>query len=360
MNKHLVFASTFAIIIITSCSNHENFIPCNHPQIAYEGRIGENDSSAYKLYWPGTSITINFKGTDLEAQFEDERGENYYNVIIDNDSIAILDLDSVKKWHPLVTGLKEGKHTVEVFKRTEWDRGKTLFYGFKLGSKGKILNKSKSKERKIEFFGNSITAGYAVEDYEADRWEGFYTNNYNTYANMLARHYNAQYHCTVKSGIGIMISWFPMIMPEMYNRLDPTDSTSIWDFSLYTPDLVIINLFQNDSWLVEKPEREEFKTNFGTEPPTEEFTIQAYYNFVKSIRETYPDAQIICILGSMDITREESPWPGYVDEAVRRLNDKNIYTYFIPYKNTPGHPKVHEQRVMADSLIAFIDRTITW
>jgi hypothetical protein len=32
--------------------------------------------------------------------------------------------------------------------------------------------------------------------------------------------------------------------------LDPVDSTSKWDFSGYTPDVVVINLFQNDSWLV--------------------------------------------------------------------------------------------------------------
>jgi hypothetical protein len=56
-----------------------------------------------------------------------------------------------------------------------------------------------------------------------------------------------------------MLSWFPLIMPEMYDRADPTDSTSKWDFSKYTPDVVVINLFQNDSWLARRHDFPEFK-----------------------------------------------------------------------------------------------------
>ena len=46
------------------------------------------------------------------------------------------------------------------------------------------------------------------------------------------------------------VSWDSLIMPEIYDRLVPTDSKSKWDFSLYRPDIVVVNLFQNDSWLV--------------------------------------------------------------------------------------------------------------
>ena len=75
--------------------------------------------------------------------------------------------------------------------------------------------------------------------------------------------FDAEYQCICKSGIGITISWDPLIMPEMYNRLIPTDSNSKWDFSLYQPDVVVINLLQNDTWLVNLPEYVEFKKRFG-------------------------------------------------------------------------------------------------
>jgi hypothetical protein len=55
-----------------------------------------------------------------------------------------------------------------------------------------------------------------------------------------------------------------------------------------------------------------------------------------------------------------SPWPGYIEKAVKLLEDKNIYTHFFPYKNTDGHPKSAEQKVMADDLIQFIDKNIKW
>jgi hypothetical protein len=81
---------------------------------------------------------------------------------------------------------------------------------------------------------------------------------------------------------------------------------------------------------------------------------------VKNIRKRYPKAQILCILGSMDATKDGSPWPGYIEKAVASLSDKSIYTHMIPYKNTPGHPSAKEQQAMADDLIAFIDKNIKW
>jgi hypothetical protein len=116
----------------------------------------------------------------------------------------------------------------------------------------------------------------------------------------------------------------------------------------------VINLFQNDSWLVNYPDYPEFKHRFGTIPPDEKVIVESYKKFVTKIRSKYPAAKIICMLGSMDITKEGSPWPGYVEKAVEEMKDENIYTLFVPYKNTPGHPKVEEQEAMADNLVEFI------
>jgi hypothetical protein len=149
-------------------------------------------------------------------------------------------------------------------------------------------------------------------------------------------------------------------MKEMYDRLDPTDSTSKWDFAKYTPDIVVINLFQNDSWIVEMPENEQFKYRFGTKKPDENFIVNSYKNFLESIRDKYPQANIICALGSMDATREGSPWPGYIRKAVSQFNDPKIFTRFFKYKNTDGHPNISEQKEMAESLINFIEENISW
>jgi len=344
------------------------FLPCAaqtrvgvaDPHIRFSGRIAMTDSTA-ELAWSATSIVINFNGERIDAVLKDERSDNNYNVIVDGKVLNILHPQAAKKTYRLADNLKPGKHTLELFKRTEWAMGKTWFYGFELGDDEKLLPPPPGKKRKIEFFGNSITCGYADEDTTGkDRGTSPYENSYLSYASITARHFNAELHNTSKSGIGITVSWFPLIMSEMYDRLDATDPDSKWDFSKYTPDLVVINLFQNDSWIVKLPNNDQFKARFGATPPTPEFIINAYQQFVKSVRYKYPKAKIVCILGSMDATKAGSPWPGYIDKAVAGLSDKNIYTHFIPYKNTNGHPSAKEQQDMADDLIAFIEKNISW
>ncbi|MEN8192125.1 MAG: SGNH/GDSL hydrolase family protein [Bacteroidota bacterium] len=358
MKNIIISIALLLTISIVGCNSiSDQFIDFNNENIEYMGRIGKTDSTA-ELYWSGSSIKIEFEGTAVSAILKDEKGKNYFNVIIDNDSIAILHLDSVKRTYQLAAELPKGKHTVQLFKRTEWTSGQTDFFGFEI--EGSKVFSIPSKKRTIEFYGNSITCGYGVEDYAGDSPDSIYTNNYNSYAAVTARHFDANYYCTARSGIGITVSWFPMIMKEMYYRLNPADENSHWDFSKAPPDIVVINLFQNDSWLVNRPNNEQFKNRFGTKKPTKEFIINSYRKFVQEIRIQYPASSIICMLGNMDITKEGSVWPTYVKGAVKQLNDKKIHTLFVPYKNTPGHPEVEEQKAMANSLIKYIEKNIKW
>ncbi len=359
--------TTFGILILlilsgTACRNeNRKLIAFDDERIEYMGRIGMNEQGFAEIYWPGSSIKINFEGTSIKALLKDENGDNYFNVIIDEDSILILRPDTVQKIYTLAAGLAPGLHTIELFKRTEWNRGKTWFYGFKPGRKTKVVNHRSPKERSIEFYGNSITTAYAVEDYSGnDSPDSIYTNNYRSYANLTARHFNAEYSCIARGGIGIMVSWYSLIMPEMYNRLDPVDEYSIWDFSKFTPGVVVVNLFQNDSWIVQMNDYEEFQHRFGTEAPDEDFIIDSYSGFLHLLRAKYPEAHIICMLGNMDITREGSPWPGYIKKTIAGMEDEKMYTLFVSFKQTPGHPRIEEQAEMANKLIDFIEEKIAW
>ena len=353
------------LLILSGCKGQkgldEIIVDYSDPAIAYEGRIDSSRIDAAELFWSGTSIKINFQGESIEVLMRESRGDNYYNVSIDQDTLFILRPDTLKQYHLLASNLSSGSHTLELFKRTEWDRGTGEFYGFRIRGKASLEPKSPGKKRSIEFYGNSITAGYAVEDFSGkDSPDSTYTNNYLSYSAILARHYKASYHCTCKSGIGINISWFPTIMPEIYDLINPDDPESKWDFSLYQPDILVINLMQNDSWLVHRPDLPEFQERFGGIAPGEKDLIEAYRQFVLKIRGHYPDANIICALGNMDATREGSPWPGYVTKAISTLNDSRIFTHFVPYKDSPGHPTISEQEDMASSFINFIDSNIDW
>lgn len=351
---------TVSITLFFSANAQQQIIPFSSKNIFYEGRI-KFDSNAAELAWPGNSASIRFEGTNISAILKDADTANYYNVIVDNKVVSKIHTDTTKHSYVLAAGLSRGLHTVQIFKRTEWDKQKTWFYGFQFSGKFHLANPPASKKRKIEFYGNSITCGYAMEDSSGgDSFHGYYENNYLSYAAITARYFDAQYYCIAKSGIGIMVSWFPLIMPEMYDRLDATDSTSKWNFNNYTPDIVVINLFQNDSWIIKLPANEQFKYRFGDKAPGDSFIIASYKHFVQSIRNKYAHADIICTLGSMDATKEGAPWPGYIKSAVEQMNDHKIYTHFFKYKNTDGHPNVHEQKDMAISLIDFIEKNIKW
>lgn len=356
----LLLAILFTCGLCCACTEKDRFrVSASNKNITYWGRV-EKDSNHTKLFWSGSSIRIKFKGSDLSAVFNDERGENDLNIIIDDATPILLELDKGQHTYEIANSLDTSIHTVVLFKRTEWDRGDLSFLGFTSNFQLELLP-VEPKKRSIVFYGNSITAGYAVEDTTGkDNPSGTFTNNYNTYARLTATHFDSEYRCIVKSGIGITVSWFPLIMPEMFDRLNPSDSSSKWDFTNYQPDIVVVNLLQNDSWLVNMPNYPEHKARFKDIPATDSTVINAYISFVKTLRSKYPTSEIICSLGSMDATKKGSPWPGLVDQVIIKLNDEHLHTHFFTFKGPNGHPNTMEQALMANSLIGFIDRKDLW
>jgi hypothetical protein len=360
MNK-ATFISIGVLFLFNCSANKELLVKYTNPAIEYSGRIDTTKNNAADLYWSGSSAKINFEGQSLLATLKDEKGNNYFNVIIDNDSVHLLRPDTTVRSYLLASGLQAGKHTVEIFKRTEYTKGKTSFYNFVIKENPKLLAPARKKKRKIEFYGDSITAGYAVEDLTgADRSDSTYTNNYLSYAALTARHYNADYRCICRSGIGVTISWFDEIMPDIYDRLNPGDSTSTWNFANYSPNIVVVNLFQNDSWLVDLPNHKSFKKKFGREVPNDDFFIDAYRTIISQIRSHYPEADIVCMLGNMSVTQEGSKWTGFVERAVEDLHDEKVYSLIVPFKRTDGHPSIEEQKILSRKLIDFIDKNIEW
>ncbi|MEE9437638.1 MAG: hypothetical protein V3V14_01480 [Saprospiraceae bacterium] len=361
MNRiFLFFALMIPITIVISCKTSKSLLIKEINHVSYKGRINHNSDGSKTFIWSGSSATAIFEGTNIEIVLKDETGNNYYNVILDNEVIDIIRPDTVRTSYPITIKTK-GKHNLQLFKRTEYDRGNTIFYGFSVNGGTKILPKELPSEKQIVFYGNSISAGYSVSDYSgADSPDSIYTNNYQAYSALTARYFDADYSCICKSGIGIMVSWFPTIMPDIYDHLDPKKENSLWDYSNDDTDIVVINLFQNDSWLVLKPEMEVFNNKFGETPPSKSEIIAAYQSFVNNIRSKHPHANIICALGSMDATQDGSPWPAYIESAVTNINDDRIYTFFFPYKNTPGHPKIDEQAQMSKDLIDYIVKQDLW
>ena len=118
-------------------------------KIQYNGRIGMKNTGVAEIYWPGSSIKTRFNGTSLQATLRDQKGFNYYNVIIDDDSIYTVKIDSIKKSYTLVSGLPEGEHTVELYRLTDFNDGITWFYGFQYPPGAVALDVPRKKNDRI-------------------------------------------------------------------------------------------------------------------------------------------------------------------------------------------------------------------
>src|ERR1700744_1181102 len=134
MKRIYLFVLLLATISVTCTA--QTVIPATDPHIHYEGRTW-TDKGAVVLSWPGNSVTIRFKGTNISYKMHDE-GENYYDEILDGRVIRIERPDGDTAVSVL-QGLRPGIHTLELFKRTEWAMGKTWFYGFTLDSGTVVL-----------------------------------------------------------------------------------------------------------------------------------------------------------------------------------------------------------------------------
>lgn len=220
-----------------------------------------------------------------------------------------------------------------------------------------------ARKHKIEFIGDSITCGYGID--AADQYEAFATTNENgekTYAALVGKHFKADYNIISWSGIGVYSSYTEsskpnqsFLLPPIYGKTAPNElSNDMWDFSQWQPDLVVINLGTNDNtWTKGIQDRADI---FG----------EAYYKFIEQVRESNPNAYIICSLGVMG-----SKLLPEIKEQVAlysaNTGDYKITTFEFDYRDGVNdgfgagfHPSAVTHQKMADKLIPFISELLGW
>jgi hypothetical protein len=355
---HLQFLISFFLFILISKTYAIVTIKADNPNFHYTGRIDFTVAEQPTFYWPGTYVKAKFEGPIVFISLNDQTGQTYYNVFIDEDfdNPHIIDCSAGSKNYLVSATLKDTVHSILIFRRTEASTGPTKFLGIQLNDGKNLVESEQPQKHKIIFYGNSITCGMgneAPDNGSDDKMAE--ENNFLAYGAVASRLLNADYICIAKSGIGIIVSWFDLVMPDYYYRLNPDDSLSYWDFSEYIPDVVVVNLFQNDSWLI---------GNLKPVPDSSQI-VQAYYDFIQKIRQHHSTAYLICSLGSMDATRSGSPWPGYIEEAVRKMQienaDSKITTFFFPFDPSwTKHPRVRHHLKMGQNLVDFINQKLNW
>ena len=180
------------------------------------------------------------------------------------------------------------------------------------------MSPTESKDRLIEFVGDSITCGYGVDDEDRDHHFATATEDVTrAYAYKTAKALDADYSMVSFSGYGIVSGYTAtgekmghQLVPDYYEKFGFSYGTYkgayqpqniAWDFSKRQPDLVVVNLGTNDmSYVLDQDDRRE------------EY-ISGYAEFLKTIRRCNAKAEILCVLGIMG----EALCPA-VEETIRR------------------------------------------
>ena len=333
----------------------------DNPNFNYSGRVNWEDNQAPAFSYPGTAVEFKFTGTSLKVELSEGGwgGENYIDVYL-NDNPEPITIKLQKKLgrsvtYDIASGLENKVHKAVIVKRNDYVTGE-----FKLNSitiEGELLPTDPDSPRKIEVYGDSISAGAAVEYEQIGVQDPDGSNDHladanDSYASMIARNYDAELSLIAQSGASLIDGfgyWHQGTgMEAFYDKYAPLDDAPLWDFSKYNPDLVIIALGQNDS---------------ATIAIDQDLTAQAwkdrYKKFIANLRTKYPDAYFVGMFPNMYHDRQ---WDTYLTDAIaeyrQEYNDERVFS-LIHEQVTPGHPRISEQQLMADTLQEFIDNTLT-
>lgn len=259
------------------------------PAVRVNGRFAKEvvgKDTVLRTSFSGTSFTIAFEGT--EASILLKSPANVFNIALNGKQMPPLDLSTNnEEKHLIAKNLENGIHVISVSKRTESSQGDDIFKGFEIKGTPKKEALPPEPKLKIEFLGNSITAGYGVLDsIKENTYSPITEDVFSSYAGVAARELKAEMRTVAFSGRGIYRnhpdSKDERPLPDFFPYISVNENIP-WDFS-WQPNIVVINLGTNDFAL--------------GEPDSAKF-VDSMVEFAKQVNEKYPKSEIVVIDGPM-------------------------------------------------------------
>ncbi len=336
------------------------------------GRTAFDEGSLW-LGLSGTGIGFNFSGSKVEidvhgddAPVSEDEGERLL-LYADGELKKDVILGNGRK-QTIMTELSKGTHTVKLIKASECMSGTAKIDEIRVDSQ-KIAPEKKG-DHTIEFIGDSITCGYAVESVNTD--DGFKLAQENvtkTYAYKTAEHFNADASYVGYSGCGVVSAYTPnpkkknedKLMKDFYGltghcgaKMDGKRIDRIkWEF-VEDPELIVINLGTNDSFYFENDEKKQ-----------DEF-VEGYVNLLKMVREKNPSSYILVADGFYGKEIHELTSRA-AKEYTLETKDEKVSTCFLRPKDTKkdgeagdGHPTEVSNDRAAPGLIFKIIQVMNW
>lgn len=332
-------------------------------RLTYCGRIDFEDKNAPVFVYPCSSIRIHVSGSFVRIVLSNKKAywENSLGFLIDGrQGKAILPEEEGETAITLAEHLKEGLHDVLIFKRQ--DSCHTFaFYGLEVEEGALVQASSPAPSRRIEVYGDSVSAGEVSEAVEYAGKEdpehnGEHSNSYYSYAWIAARRLNAQIHDIAQGGVALLngTGWFMepdyIGMEEIYDKLQYQPGlgpVKRWDFARYRPHLVLVAIGQNDNHPLDY-----MAQDYESEKSV--YWRRHYKLFIQNLRNIYPQAVIIL---QTTILNHHPNWDRSIGQVQAELGDSRIYHFRYTDNGcgTPGHIRIPEAERMAEELTAFVE-----
>lgn len=342
------------------------------------GRFDTTNPNQAVFAWPASSMLTRVNGTGVSISLSDPNAttyqgvsvNNWYDVFVDGVKNNSFQIVSGTTNYTAVSGLTAGDHIIKVSKRTEAQMGPAIFGGFTPLAGGTLLPAPQANARRIEFIGDSITAGYGADGNVASSTGCAFTpkteNADQTFASMTAASLDAEYYAIGFSGKGIVQnddctgdSYYTL--PVLYPSIVPVGSAANANDAVFTswiPQAVVINLGTNDY----------NEDNNCAVPSSANFTA-AWVSFLKVVRGHYPSAAIFATVGPELHAPNLAIAQANITSAVSQLKaagDSNVFVLTLPEDTgangygCAGHPNSATHAAMAAVVTSAIKTQLTW
>ncbi len=322
------------------------------------GRYRFTEAKQLELISSAVHFGFSFEGPQCEifVSLANAGEHSYLQYALDGVYQRRLRIEGSSKAPLVLTAPGPGRHTVWVYKATEAGTG-PVFVQKITGKRLKALREPAAPL--IEFIGNSITCGAAMDASEVPCGTGDYHdqhNAYQAYGPRVARALHTRFVLSSVSGIGAYRNWNSdgPTMPQVYEKTDFQEaSPQRWDFSTFTPRVVSIALGTND-----------LSDGDGKRPRLPFDSAQfvgRYLDLVTLVKAKYPKARIALLSSPMVNGQNRTKLQNCLTaiktntDAAHPADQPVALFFFQPMqpRGCGGHPNVEDHAIMAKELEPF-------
>ncbi len=338
------------------------FLPMDAGNIRLTGRIDVTDPARPWFFYPCSGACFRVTGRTLKVHLDNDRSyyENRLGVIVNGVQTAAL-LSDGQQVIDLSYLLTAQENDVLLFKRQDCCHAYRLTC-IEIAPDAELLPLPPRPARRMEVYGDSVSAGevseaeFACGQPDPEGHNGRYSNAWHSYAWQAARLLDAELHDVATGGMALLNGTGYFCGPDYIGLEHAWDKTNFyppfgpdtaWDFSRYTPHVVVVAIGQNDHHPVNI-----MAQDYDSE--ASRHWRAAYRAFLMQLREKYPRAHIVC---TTTILGHDADWDRAIHQVAAETGDERIH--HLLYTNngcgTPGHVRGSEAAVMARELADFIE-----